>query len=510
MIDRRTMLKAAGGLALANLAGASVAAAPARATASGRTVPWDRLRSKLTGDLIQPGDSGYDLAKQNYIAAFDSANPQAIAYCQSAADVRATILFAQDYDVPMRTRSGGHNLCGWSTGSGLILDTSRFNQATGQGDTVHIGPGITSIDALTALQQYDKQIVTGACPGVCPGGFIPGGGIGFQTRKFGTGSDRLVSARMVLADGRIVRTSATEEPDLFWALRGGGGGNFGVILDFEVLPIGTPRGVYFNTVWSWDKAQELLEAWQEWSIASSHDFGSTMMVLLLDAAPDKTPVVILDGGYWGSQAELEKGLDDLAARAGTTPVTRVVQELSYHDVMQNAYGCGSLTVEECHRVGQTPAGRLARTGYLAQRNRIFNRPLAGKALSDTLAAFNADRRAGEERYVAFTATGGKANEVDRRATAYWHRDAQFVTIFSAHTDSATPPDDVKAAMAAWSDRGFALLDPESTGESYLNFPDMRLSGWQNAYYGGNYPRLVQVKNAYDPHDFFQHPRSIGA
>ncbi|MEY9860428.1 FAD/FMN-containing dehydrogenase [Catenulispora sp. GAS73] len=505
-LDRRQVLKLGVGASALAVTGSLAATA----SASPPTGVWQQLAACLTGTLVLPGDSAYPQAKQLYLAEYDAVNPAGIAYCETVADVQTCLAFVQNNAVPFRVRSGGHNLCGWSTCTGLIIDTSKFNHAKVTGDTVHLGPGLPGVDELNALAPYGKQVVTGACPDVCPGGFISGGGVGFQTRKFGIGADRLRSALVVLADGRVVRTSATEEPDLFWALRGGGGGNFGVVLDFEVEPIDQPTGVYFSTVWSWDKAQALLEYWQQWSIQSTHDFGSTMLVLLPDAAPANTPVVVLSGGYWGAQDEIEQGLAAMAAATGTTPTSSHVQTMPYQDVMMNNYGCGDLSVDQCHRVGVNPVAQLPRTGWLSQRNRIFNQPLQGSALTATLEAFDADRYAGEERYIAFTATGGVANEVGRTDTAYWHRDAQFITIFSGHTLNPAPPAAEQQLLDTWSDRGFATLDPVSTGESYLNFPDMRLTDWQTSYYGGNYPRLLEIKNTYDPHNIFSFARSIGS
>ena len=264
MTSRRNVLRAAGGLAAAAAAGA-VTAAPF-ASAVPRTPggdPWDRLGAALTGRLVRPSDTRYRDAKAVYLGEFSAVDPRGIAYCRTPADVRTCLRFARDHGVEVHTRSGGHNLAGWSTGEGLVIDVSAFRHARATGRTVHVGPGATSIDALAALEPQDRRIVTGTCPTVRPGGFVSGGGVGHQTRKFGTASDRLVSARVVLADGRPVRASQTEHPDLYWALRGGGGGNFGIVLDFELLPVDQPCGVFFETAWPWDRAAEVVEAWQD-------------------------------------------------------------------------------------------------------------------------------------------------------------------------------------------------------------------------------------------------------
>ncbi|WP_233221315.1 FAD-binding oxidoreductase [Streptomyces carminius] len=445
-----------------------------------------------------------------YLGEYSVVNPQGVAYCRTVEDVRTCLRFAQDHGVEVRTRSGGHNLAGWSTGEGLVIDISAFRQVRAGGSTVHVGPGAKAIDTLAALEPHNRQIVTGTCPTVCPGGFISGGGIGHQTRKYGTGSDRLVSARVMLADGCLVHTSATERPELFWALRGGGGGNFGIVLDFEVRPIEQPRGVFFDTSWPWDKAQEVIEAWQQWSVSGPHELGSALLVALFDAAPGQVPTVMINGAFWGQQSALEDGLNAMASQAGTQPVGKDVKELSYGDVMRRVYGCGQLTTSQCHLVGQTPDAALPRNGVLRERTRIYERPVTGTVLADALASYDGDRQAGQTRFLSFTATGGKANEAGRTETAYWHRGAQFMTGFAAMTPSASPPPEEEAAMVDWVDRGSQVIDPASTGEAYVNFPDPRLADWRRAYYGDNYARLLRVKEAYDPNNVFHHGQSIGS
>src|SRR5207237_6883479 len=135
--------------------------------------------------LVTPTDAGYDLVKQNQFAQFDAVHPTAVAYCEAPADVQASIRFARDQGISVRTRSGGHNYRGWSTGEGLVVDVSRIRHATVGTSTVRTGPGLASIDALAALAPHGKQIICGTSPTVCPGGFLSAGGIGYQTLKFG-------------------------------------------------------------------------------------------------------------------------------------------------------------------------------------------------------------------------------------------------------------------------------------------------------------------------------------
>jgi FAD/FMN-containing dehydrogenase len=249
------------------------------------------LRDRLEGELVLPSDPGYGLATQLQNTEYDSVTPAAVAYCHSAKDVLACVRHARDTGVRVHVRSGGHSFNGWSTGEGLVIDLSRMNRAAVGAGTVRIGAGIQSLDALDRLKPLGRQIITGTFPTVGQGGFLTGGGLGWQTRRFGVASDRIVSARVVLADGRLVRASAEEHPDLYWALRGGGGGTFGIVTDFELLPVDAPRLTSFETLWSDEDAADVLAAWQDWAAKAGDDLGTSLVVLPAMFGPGGRPVV---------------------------------------------------------------------------------------------------------------------------------------------------------------------------------------------------------------------------
>ncbi|HLL37839.1 MAG TPA: FAD-dependent oxidoreductase [Streptomyces sp.] len=509
MHTRRTILRAGAGAGLALTASAVAAGGvtAAQASAAG-AADFGGLGSRLQGDLVLPGDSRYAFAKQNQFAEFDAVNPTAVAYCETPADVQACVNFARDKGISVRTRSGGHNYRGWSTGEGLVVDVSRLRHATVGSTTVRVGPGLQSIDALHALAPHGKQVIAGTCPTVCPGGFLSGGGIGYQTRKFGMGSDRLRSVQLVLADGRLVRASANQYSDLFWGLRGGGGGNFGIVTEFEVAPIAAPTMVFFNTTWSWDKAEEVFAAWQTWQLTSSVNLGSALIFMLPDAAPGAVPEIIVTGGYHGPESEAIAALNQLTALVGAQPTSRFHSDLPYHEAMKTAYGCGDLTQDQCHREGTGPDALLHRTGWLREAYRFFDRPFSASDLNRIITAWDGDRVAGQRRFLHCMAVGGNANRISPTATAFPHRTANFIVGFTTQLDQPTNPD-AEAAAEALVAKGAALLNPLGSG-AYVNFPGSDLPDWATQYYGGNYLRLKDVKRRYDPANFFRHPRSIGS
>lgn len=500
MYTRRTILRTGAGLAAATVAAGM--GVPAFALSSGI---WSELSAELKGSLVLPSNSGYSTALEGQFVEFDAIHPQAIAFCETAGDVQACIKFAQRHSISLRTRSGGHNFRGWSTGTGLVVDLSRINHATLTGNTVHLGPGAQAIDALYALAPQNAQIIVGTCPTVCEGGYLSGGGIGHATKKFGLGCDRVESILIALADGSVVRASQNREPDLFWALRGSGGGNFGIVLDFEVRPIPAPHMVFFQLSWPWDNAQDVITAWQALSAQGSDDMSSTLAVNLADAAPGNAPFVYLIGGYLGTQDAANAALAELVSLAGAQPSSQIVTDLPYADALREAYFCNQITLQACHRQGHDPGGELPRIGLQRETYRFFDRPFSASELSTILAGWDASRSAGRRQVLHCMALGGAANEVSPTETAFVHRNVQFIVGFTGQLDQPTP--ETIAAADSFADTGTRLLDPIGVG-AYVNFPCTTLPDWPTEYYGANYPRLTRVKRSYDPDNFFRHPRSI--
>ncbi|WP_067609218.1 FAD-binding oxidoreductase [Nocardiopsis listeri] len=469
----------------------------------------ERLRSLIDGELLLPEAPGYELAKQLQIAEYDAVRPSGIAYCASAADVSACVRFAAETGLHLAVRAGGHSFAGWSTTDGLVVDLSRMGEVGSLGEVVRLGAGARSVDAITALAPSDVQFPTGVCPTVCQAGYVSGGGIGWQTRQYGVASDGLVAAEVVLADGSRVRATDDQEADLFWALRGGGGGNFGVITALEVQRTHVPRIVNFTAVWSWDHALDALDRWQHWMAAAPRTISSEIGVVLPDAGSEAAPFVMMHGGHFGTAAEFEELFGALCLEVGARPVELEAEELPYEQAMLRLFRCEDKPTEQRRRVGTTPEGTLPRQGFLREGHRMLSSPLDRHHMAVALEAFEWERRRGQFRYFALTALGGAANEVGPAETAYVHRDALFLAKYTLIREEADPGPEDAAAASAWVDRGMSLLTPLSNGHSYVNYPDRGLTDWRWAYYGDNYPRLVDVKKSYDPGFLFTFPQGIG-
>ncbi|WP_406444919.1 FAD-binding oxidoreductase [Streptomyces sp. NBC_01613] len=504
MISRRTLLgagSAAAGLSL-------LPAAPV--AAEGSTTPWSRLAARLSGRLVLPTDPYYNVARQVELGQFDAVDPQAVAYCASAADVSVCVRFAQDHGVRTAVRSGGHNYGGWSTTPGLIIDVSRLNAvAVKSSSAVDIGPGAQNVNILNALAPHHLVVSEGGCPTVCAGGFLQGGGFGFLTRPTGMACDAVTSAEVVLADGRVVTTSAQQYPDLFWAIRGGGGGNFGIVTRFTVTPHSGDQMAMSNLIFPYDRMADVLDGVARWLVDAPHTIGGGAYLVQPDAAPGSVPQANVFLASRGTPTELAGEAARLIALTGA-PLQRQDGVMTYQQLMMMIFGCATLTEAQCQRSEKTPEGTLSRPAYGLERTRMGSEPYAASGWADVMTAFDANRRAGQARYLDLHFFGGAANDVSRTATAYVHRDALFSVNYRVLiNDPAQVTDEARAVANSWADNGFATVDPLSNGETYQNWMDPSLKDWKESYYAENYARLTRIKSKYDPYRFFRFPQSIG-
>ncbi|WP_314621570.1 FAD-dependent oxidoreductase [Streptomyces stackebrandtii] len=503
------------GLTAASAAGAvtgvlaPTGSAAGSTTRRGGTARFEALSRHLDGDLILPSDPRYGQAREQSLRQFDTTRPMAVAYCQSTRDVQTVLAFAQDKAIHAVPRSGGHSFGGYSTTTGIILDVSRLNHISTDGTLATIGAGTQQVDALLALTPHGLALASGLCPTVGAGGFIQGGGIGHQTRKYGMACDRLVSAEVVLANRRVVQTSATEHPDLYWALRGNGGGNYGVVTKYTLEPIRRSTLIGYRLVWTQGDAAATIDTWQQWVTRAPDDL-SSLLIAGTTSPPSSTVVISVAGTWYGAEEDLNRHIDEFVAAVGVPPVNRIVAERTVQQGMMQIYGCGNLTAAQCHRSGTTPESMLPRWNYYRTRCRMFDRPLPLADVEDLLAVLTDPTHSatGQTRKVYFEALGGAANQLARTDTAYVHRTTQILAGLTAELPQPTPATDDATTTENWLAQGFTVLNRHCLPESYQNYMDPTLDDWKAAYYAENYPRLARTKRTYDPHDIFHFPRSI--
>jgi FAD/FMN-containing dehydrogenase len=488
-VTRRQFLRAGGGAVVATQLGWL-----AGCGSSAKKPDWEALERQLKGRLVRPDDARYAQVSRPYNARYANVHPGGVALCAGARDVRASILWARDNDVPLAVRSGGHNYAGYSTGPGLVIDLGQMRAVDVDvaNGTVTTQPGARNTTIYTGLQPYGVAISAGRCPTVAVGGLVLGGGIGFSSRKLGLTCDHLIEAEVVTAAGKLVRASEKENPDLFWALRGGGGGNFGVSTSyvFETKPV-DDVGLY-DISWKWTDAPAVFEAFQAVIQKAPDEFSARLGVGIPGTAGGGkgAPSISALGQYFGPVSELRELLDPALKAAPTTK--RLIAPRTFWQAKDYFFD-------------NTPRDAFAvKSAYLGK-------PLAQAGVDVLLRAVEAWPGSSntDGAGAALFASGGEINRVPADATAFVHR-GDFAVLA---TEASWEPADGKRtadANVAWLEALGEGLRPHTTGSAYQNFIDRSQPDWRQAYYGANFDRLVRVKKAYDPDDVFSFEQSITA
>ncbi|WP_084704176.1 FAD-dependent oxidoreductase [Phaeacidiphilus oryzae] len=495
--------------------GAASTRGTAAAAASGpSTADWNALARELpSGALVRPGDRRYSSASHLFQPQFDGIHPSGVAYVRSTHDVAACIGFARRFRLPIAARCGGHSYAGWSGSTGLVVDVSALNGISARSGEAVIGAGARLIDVYTGLAAHGATIPAGSCPTVGVTGLTLGGGVGVTGRAYGLTCDSLTSAEIVTADGRVRTASASAEPDLFWALRGGGGGNFGIVtsLGFRTHPAESCSYAFLN--WPWSRAAAVVEGWQRWAPSAPDALWANLHL----ACSEKGVLSVSVGAnlLGGSTTELENHLTSLVRDVGAEPSSRVVNSRPYLATMQVMGGVLGWSEAQAHLPGglpgQNPAGRVVRQSYAA-RSDVFTRtlPTAGaKALAAAVERYarSGAVAAGGSAAVAFDVLGGAIGRVRAQDTAFVHRNGLFIAQYIANYPSRLNGS-VVSRSHAWLDGTWSAMRPYASGQAYQNYLDPRLAKWRQAYYGANAARLATVKHQYDPGRLFTFPQAI--
>ena len=488
---------------------ASTPAGPVATPARSPTpADWTALAHDLSGPLVRPGEASYSTAKELFDPRFDSLHPAGIAYCRNPHDVTTCLAFVRKYGVPVAARSGGHSYAGWSSTSGLIVDVTKMAGVSVSGGTAIVGAGTRLIDFYHDLSVHGRAVPGGSCPTVGIAGLAQGGGVGVVSRAYGLTSDNVQSLQIVTADGQVRTCDASSNPDLYWACRGGGGGNFGVVTSFTFTTHPAGQIVLFFVSWPWSQAARVISAWQSWAPPAPDELWSN---LHLAAEPGgSTPSIQVGGTYLGSVSAAQAQLERLYAAAGSTPSSPFVESTDWLHAMLVEAGCASLTADECHLPTQNPQGQLSRASEYAKSD-LFTKPLSSAGIGTLLSGVESFQRvagaSGASGGIAFDALGGAVNRVAPDATAFVHRDA----LFQAQYTTTWPPGSAAAAVArqhAWQQSFWQSMRPYASGQAYQNYIDPALTNWRQAYYGANYTRLTQVKAKYDPNRVFTFPQAV--
>ena len=466
------------------------------------TPRWEALRSVIAGEVILPGSPAYGKLPKPFNARFHDVRPQAVVLCAAPQDVWEAISFARRHGLECATRSGGHCFAGRSTTRGLVIDVTPMRSVAVSGGLAAVGAGALLGGVYESLQEHGLAIPAGTCPPVGAAGLALGGGLGILGRKYGITSDHLIAAEVVLADGRILECDEDHEQDLFWALRGAGAGNFGVVTSLLLRAVAAPEASNFHLAWPLSGAAALIEAWQEWAPTGPDELAASLK-LTVAAEADRPASADVHGALLGTESDATELVGGLVDRAGTDPVSAYARQMSFPETRRF---WAELPVGN-EPAGHGPTVAPEQPAYLFAKSEFFKRPLPAGAVAALVENFVQGGAPGQSRELDFIPWGGAYNRVPPDATAFVHRDELFQL---KHSAVVTPdaPAGLKQAAHRWVTRSWASVHRWGSGRVFQNFADPELEDWADAYYGPNYQRLVRVKARYDPANFFHFHQSL--
>ena len=450
----------------------------------------DGLRAGLRGALCLPGEPGYDDARTIWNAMIDR-RPAAIVRAAGAADVIRAVGFAREHRLVLAVRGGGHNIAGNAVcDGGLMLDLSPMKsvRVDPAARTARVEPGVTLDEFDREAQAFGLATPLGINSTTGVAGLTLGGGFGWISRKYGLSVDNLLSVDVVTADGTYLQASDTENADLFWAVRGGGG-NFGVVTSFEfrLHPVG-PEVLSGLIVHPFAQARELLEGYRRF-VASAPDEVTAWVVLrkapplpFLPAEVHGKEILVFAVCAVGDMQKAEKAVAPL--RALGKPIADVIGPHPFAG-WQTAFD--PLLTPGARNYWKSHDFKKLDDGFI-------------RVLIDAVG-----RLPSPECEIFIGHLGGAINRIPASATAYPHRDVEFV--MNVHTRWRDPAQDQECI--AWARRIFDAAAPFATGGVYVNFmPEDETQRVQTGAYGANYARLAKLKTKYDPTNLFRMNQNI--
>ena len=472
---------------------------------SGQGPPdWSKLAATLAGPLLQPGDPGYPAAGHLYNSVYTQ-KAAAIAQCQSASDVQRCLSFAREHDVEVVARSGGHSYAAYSTCPGLVIDVTNMDRVSASasggsaGQLATVGAGTVLIDVYSQLAAQGLLLPGGSCPTVGIAGLALGGGVGVFSRAYGLTCDQLQSVEIVTADGVVHRCAPGRDENLYWASRGGGGGNFGVVTSFEFRTFPIPDAItLFTLEWPWGAAGSVLDAWLRWIPSAPDELWANCQ--LFASGTVGSGLVKVTGVFVGNVN---------VCSAALNPLTTAVNEATtYHFVGPEDYLTATMIEAGCEGKPVAQCAAPAQSAFAAKSSYVGGALPEGavSAIVSALSSLPASLP-GAGGGVVFDGYGGAINRVAANETAFVHRSAVSCAQYSVTFATSPPSQTATAAAAAWLGQLQQAFEPVTQG-SYQNYIDPTLADWQQAYYGSNLPRLQQVKRHYDPDGVFHFAQSI--
>ena len=375
----------------------------------------------------------------------------------------------------------------------MVLDLSKLRGVRVAGGRATVGPGAQLIDVQRALTRRGLTVPSGSCPSVGIGGLALGGGHGLAGRRFGLTSDNLLAARIVTADGRVRHADANTNEDLYWACRGGGGGNFGIVTALTLKTHRAPGGTWFSVSWPWSQAEEALAAWQRF--APEAPPALTSIFSLGTSGGSGSPRVAARRAVLRRPRQAAQAGEAADPRGGCEPQQRRLElllaraalgRLSRRRPRPRATGPRGRASSRSPTTSTSGWGREGRATMIDWIERRQRNPSLGSGA------------------LLLDAYGGALNRPAADATAFVHRDMLFSLQYLAYFNGAA----AGGASRRWINGVWRALRPHVSGEAYQNYIDPQLEHWQRAYYGSNLERLREIKKQVDPDFRFRFRQAI--
>jgi len=449
---------------------------------------FEQLKADVIGLLILPNEEGYHDRRKIWNTAFDK-KPAAILVCKAASDAVAAVKFAKEHNIPITIRGGGHHVAGTSVcDGGIMVDFSEMRKVSVdlERNVVIVEPGAIVGDVDAETQKYGMVMPTGTISMMGIAGLALGGGTGYLRGKYGLTSDNISSVQMITAGGDLIKVSNEEHPDLFWAIRGGGG-NFGIVTSFEfhIHPLG-PEVLAVDVMYDYKDAKQVLRNAQSFLYAAPDEVSFNITTFQLPAFPGlpeslhNKRVIVVSGLYAGDIADGHQAVQPLRELA--QPLSDNTGIVQYKDL-------------------QSKSDMNIPTNVPIAGTSLFIKELNDETIDALLAKI--ETLPSPSLLVQFWDCHGKMNRISPVETAFAVRDASFILCF----DVDYPMEEEKK-YKDWIESAFEAMLPFSLrNTSYLNMIKNDRQIIKDSH-GDNYSRLVTIKEKYDPTNLFRHNQNI--
>ncbi|RJE78189.1 hypothetical protein BGP78_05730 [Pseudoalteromonas sp. MSK9-3] len=491
-----------GGSAGSKIASSSVVEVPPAPTVVSKlsAEQWQGLSEQLNGELILPTNVvDYSQERLVFHTRFDHIYPQAVAKCRTTDDVIAVLSFVKQHDLHIVPRSGRHGYAGYSTTEGVVLDVSQLNSISIDDGYATIGAGARLVNIYDQLTNQSVCIPAGTCLSVGIAGLTLGGGFSVIGRAHGLTCDVLESAQIVTAQGELLTCNNNENSDLFWALRGGGGGNFGIVTSFVFRTHKTQDINVFEASFSFNDFEQLMSKWQ----VLAQSWPDEMWAQCLPNWINGSVRVTVRAFCLNQADEARSYWEQFIAAVHTSPLSNNESTESYRDIMLG--NCVN-NIPSCHLSVQSAGGRMQRSAFGASSD--FFEGIIPPSGIKTLKGF-IEKSINEGKYgmIIFNLLGGAIKHTEVTETAYPHRRANISAEYYAPINISSTNEQIDETQK-WQNQFREIMAPWSTGGAYVNYMDPLILDWQQAYYAGNYYQLQKIKSKYDPEEMFNFTQSV--